>query len=216
MKYKLGSPEVIGGITLHRVIRLNDGQVGGYIEHEGNLSQVGGAWVYGNARVYGDAWVYGNARVYGDARVGGDADVCGNARVFGNALVCGNAGVYGDARVGGDARVYGNVRVFGNAGVYGDALVCGDARVSGDALVCGNAEVYGDALVGGKALFAYVGQYFVSIYDDNIRIGCQFHSSKKWLGFTKEEISSMDIDAAKWWAKHKKFIFQMHKHVNGK
>ena len=192
MKYKLGSPEVIGGITLHRVIRLNDGQVGGYIEHEGNLSQVGGAWVYGNARVYGDAWVYGNARVYGDARVGGDADVCGNARVFGNALVC------------------------GNAGVYGDALVCGDARVSGDALVCGNAEVYGDALVGGKALFAYVGQYFVSIYDDNIRIGCQFHSSKKWLGFTKEEISSMDIDAAKWWAKHKKFIFQMHKHVNGK
>ena len=55
------------------------GELGGYVEKEGNVSQAGNAWVYGDARVYGDAEVSGNAEVYGDARV------CGNAWVYGNA-----------------------------------------------------------------------------------------------------------------------------------
>ena len=37
------------------------GELGGYVEKEGNVSQGGNAWVYGDARVYGDAWVSGNA-----------------------------------------------------------------------------------------------------------------------------------------------------------
>ncbi len=121
------------GIKLFRIKALVEfgtvkaGDLGGYVEREGNLSHEGNAWVYG------DAWVYGNARVYGDARVCSDARVCGNARVYGNARVCGNAQVYGDARV------------YGNAWVYGDAWVCGDARVCSDARVCGNAWVYGNA-----------------------------------------------------------------------
>ena len=58
------------------------GQLGGYIEHENNLSHYGNAWVSdnarvsGNARVYGDAWVYGNAWVYGDAWVKRRGQVC--------------------------------------------------------------------------------------------------------------------------------------------
>ena len=42
------------------------GDLGGYVEKEGNLSHDGNAWVCGNAQVCGDAWVYGDARVYGD------------------------------------------------------------------------------------------------------------------------------------------------------
>ena len=41
----------------------NEGDLGGYVEKEDNLSQSGDAWVSGNARVSGDAQVYGNARV---------------------------------------------------------------------------------------------------------------------------------------------------------
>lgn len=37
------------------------GELGGYVEKEGNVSQDGNAWVYGNARVCGDAWVSGDA-----------------------------------------------------------------------------------------------------------------------------------------------------------
>lgn len=47
----------------------NEGDLGGYVEKEENLSQSGDAWVYG------DAWVSGNARVSGDAWVSGDARV---------------------------------------------------------------------------------------------------------------------------------------------
>ena len=68
------------GKTLFRIRALVDfsfvkaGDVGGWIEEEGNLSQSGNAWVYGNAKVYGDARVYGDAEVYGDAWVCGDDD----------------------------------------------------------------------------------------------------------------------------------------------
>ncbi len=51
------------------------GELGGYIESEGNLQVYGNAWVSGNALVSGNAWVYGNAWVSGDARVSGDAQV---------------------------------------------------------------------------------------------------------------------------------------------
>lgn len=58
---------------------VEEGELGGYVEKEENLSNDGNAWVSG------DAMVSGNARV------------CGNARVYGNAWVYGNARVYGDA-----------------------------------------------------------------------------------------------------------------------
>ena len=64
---------------------VEEGELGGYVEKEENLSNDGNAWVYGNARVFGNARVYGDAWVYG------------NAVVFGNAEVFGDAWVYGDA-----------------------------------------------------------------------------------------------------------------------
>ena len=105
----------IFGIRLFRIKALisfgsvEEGEIGGYVEKEDNLSSSGNAWVYGNAevsgnaRVSGNAWVSGNARVYGNARVSGDAWVYGNARVYGNAEVSGNAWVSGNARVYGNA-----------------------------------------------------------------------------------------------------------------
>ena len=70
---------------------VKEGDLGGYIEKEENLSHDGDAWVYGDAKVYGDAWVYGNAKVYGNAWVYGNAEVYGNAWVCGDAKVCGDA-----------------------------------------------------------------------------------------------------------------------------
>ena len=94
---------------------VKEGDLGGYIEKEENLSQKDNAWVYDNARVYGDAWVCGDAQVYGDAWV------YDNARVYGDAWVCGDAQVYGDAWVCGDARVCGDA---GYAYAHGFGSVC--------------------------------------------------------------------------------------------
>ena len=72
-KYEFtGEVKLFLGRTLHQIKavvsfgEVEQGEVGGWIEKEENLSHEGDAWVYGNARVYGNASVYGDAWVYGD------------------------------------------------------------------------------------------------------------------------------------------------------
>jgi hypothetical protein len=152
-KYELGKKESNG---LYRVIAIKDfgdvskGDVGGFVKSEENLSQLGNAWVFGDAMVFGKARVYDEAMVYGKARVYDNAWVFGDARVFGEARVFGNARVYGDA------MVYDNAKVYGDATVYGDAMVFGDARVYGDATVYGDAMVYDEA----RIFSGFINKYF--------------------------------------------------------
>ena len=115
------------GHTLKRIRRLSDGELGGWIESEGNLSHLGDSWVGDNAQVCGDAYVFGGARVFGYAEVCEDAKVSGGAQVYGDAKVC------GDARVLGNAHVSENAKVCGDAWVYGDAGVSGKAKGGGSA-----------------------------------------------------------------------------------
>ena len=101
-KYELTEETTVTvlGKTLYRIKAVRDfgsvkaGDLGGYIEKEGNLSHFDNARVSGDARVSGNAWVYGDAWVFGNARVCGDAKVYGNARVCGDAWVSGNAEVF--------------------------------------------------------------------------------------------------------------------------
>jgi predicted acyltransferase (DUF342 family) len=117
------------GYILHRIKRLSDGKLGGWIEKESNLSQEGNCWVDDNAKVFDNAVVRRNAKVYGDAKVYDDALVTDNAEVYGDAQVYDYTEVYDNA------RVYDNVKVYHSARVYGDAQVCGDAQVYKDAEV---------------------------------------------------------------------------------
>lgn len=39
---------------------VHAGDIGGWVECEKNLSQIGNAWIYGNARISDNAWVYTN------------------------------------------------------------------------------------------------------------------------------------------------------------
>ena len=205
--------------TLYRIEATKDiekfgvkaGDLGGYIEKEDNLS--GKAWVYGdaevygNARVYGDALVYGNARVYGDAEVYGNANVYGDAEVYGKAWVYGDAEVYGKAWVYGDAEVYGNARVYGDAEVYGNANVYGDARVSGDALVSGDKIEKENDLVN---ITSNSSSYNITITQNHIKIGCQYHSKTAWFNFTDNEIAKMDGDKAViWWKTWKPILISI-------
>ena len=82
-KYRLTEETTkVGNRPLYRIQALRDfgnvkeGDIGGYIESEKNLSQDGDAWVYGDACVSGDACVYGDARVYGNADIKTTGDIC--------------------------------------------------------------------------------------------------------------------------------------------
>ena len=111
-KYKLTDETIeVEGKILYRIEALKDfgeiknGDKGGFIESDDNLSHEGNAWVYGNACVSDNARVCGNARVCNNARVYGNACVCDNARVSDNACVCNIARVCGSTSVCGDAEI---------------------------------------------------------------------------------------------------------------
>ena len=88
-KYKLtNETKEVKGHILHRIQALTDfsdveaGELGGRIESEKNLSQIGNAWVYDNAQVFD------GARVMDSAIVCNNATVCGFACVIDLAQVC--------------------------------------------------------------------------------------------------------------------------------
>ena len=145
------------GITLHRIQALRtfgnvkEGDLGGWIEKESNLSHEGDCWVGDDALVYGDALVCEDARVYESAQVFHRACVYGKVRVYGHARVYGDAKVYEGAKVYENAQVYGDARVFGKAQVYGHARVYKKAQIYERARVFGNAWVYDSACVYGDA-----------------------------------------------------------------
>ena len=74
-KFELTSESIVNifGKKLFRIKALiefgnvKEGELGGFVEKEENLSHEGNAWVFDNAEVYGDAKVYGNAEVCGNA-----------------------------------------------------------------------------------------------------------------------------------------------------
>jgi NDP-sugar pyrophosphorylase family protein len=141
------------GRVLHRIKRLADGKVGGFIEKEDNLSHYDDCWIDDNAKVYDNARVSGNAFVFGDAEIYDNAEVYCSASVLDFAEVSMEAKVTGDCEIRGYAQIYGEARVSGtavveeNAEIFEDAHVCGDSRVLGNACILGSAIVCSDFFI---------------------------------------------------------------------
>lgn len=175
-KYELLKNDIIevDGQKLYRIRALRtfghvvEGDEGGYIATEDNLSHTGKAWVGEKAKIYDTArvldnahvaWaasVYGAATIMGDAKVGGFSRIYDSATVSGRAQVRGESHVFGSASVAGDAHVALSSRVYGSACVEGHARVLGaqvyqHAIVSGSAIIRGSVTVRGHANIHGNA-----------------------------------------------------------------
>jgi acyl-[acyl carrier protein]--UDP-N-acetylglucosamine O-acyltransferase len=174
-KYELTDESIEhNGHILYRIKSLRsfydvkEGDIGGYIEKEENLSHDGNCWVCDNAWVYGDAWVCGNSRVLDTAQISGNAYVFGGASVYDNAHVCGNAWVYDFAHVLGNALIYdnariydklwvcGNARIGGSAHAYNNAWVYGNTELSEYAKVCGNTVLYEKSTISGNCILKII------------------------------------------------------------
>lgn len=199
LKYKIRKDlsKVDGGITIYRIEALKDfsdvkkGDLGGWIEKEDNLSQIGDCWVYdnaclfnnvvvkdnaqihGNARIYDDVYIFDNARIYDNVFVEHNARIFGNATIRHDAYIWGNAKIYGDATIYNSAKVYYNavvhgnavikdkVKVFGNAEIYGNAKVYDECIIYGEAVIRDYAFLYGNAEIGGNAIIKHKFEYIV-------------------------------------------------------
>ncbi|QEE12294.1 hypothetical protein [Bartonella krasnovii] len=121
-KYELSLGAIeFGNRLFRRVIALRDfgsvkkGDVGGFIEHEGNLSHDGNCWVAGYALVFGKARVLDDAHVTGNAKIFGDTEISNKARVGGHMKIFGHSAAFGKVMVSGRARLFGNETIsFGN------------------------------------------------------------------------------------------------------
>lgn len=130
---------------------VKEGQLGGYVESELNLSHEGDSWVYYWAKVKDNAKVIDNAKVRNSARVIHDAVISGNAVVYDEASVEFNAVVKDNAQVYGNARITGNSEISGNAKVYGNADICDNACVFDNAKIYDHARVEGGStIIGGS------------------------------------------------------------------
>ena len=167
-KYKLTDETTkIDGKTLYRIeaiipfAKIHEGDLGGFIESEKNLSHEGDCWVYDESMVSGNAIIKDNSVVCDESWVKDDATVEGKAIIRNSAIVGGKAivkdtawvdggSVYGEAIIEGDCQIHGDVsghaKIKDNVVVEAGAEVI-DAEVSGTTIVVKGCEINGDIKV---------------------------------------------------------------------
>lgn len=135
-KYKFTGEKIIhNGRELKRIVAIRsfgevkEGENGGYIEKESNLSHSGNAWVFGDAKVYDNGKVCENgiirdfAEVFDYGTIRDDGEVRGQGKVYDNADIV-DRGVVCDF-----AKVHGGSRIFDKGKVYGHCEIAGKGRV---------------------------------------------------------------------------------------
>lgn len=110
--------------------QISPGQMGGYVENEGNLSHDGSCWVHDHAICCEGAAVTKDARLFDGACARGSALVTGDSVMFDSAIAEGNCCVRS-----GEIKEY--ARVSGNA-VIGESVIDGLSP-----LIQGHSNIYG-------------------------------------------------------------------------
>lgn len=205
-KYKLTDETIeVNGKTLYRIEALKDfsnvkkGDKGGFIEKEENLSHLGSAWVYDNAKVFD------NAEIFGDAVVRGMAQIYDYAKIFECTIISDHAQIYGRSHVLGYANVYGMVQIYGDsivknyARIYDEAIICGYSTICDHVIIRNNAiikdvKISGDIIISHDARISsnkdYIvfknwwssGRYFTWTRSNNMwSVGCFYGTGKELI-----------------------------------
>lgn len=199
-KYKLTNETItFHKRTLYRIKALRsfsdvkEGDIGGYVESESNLSHLDDCWIYNDAKVFGDAMVLHNATVRMNAQVYDKAQINDYVVISKNASVCERAVVSGHATITDAATINGNAVISGNAFVGNSAFVDDKAYIRGNAKILKYAIVKGYADISDDAIIESMADYLV--FTNNWVSGDAFtytKSNKMWttIGFhgTSEEL----------------------------
>lgn len=139
-KYELTEETItISGHILHRIRALKDfsdvkeGDLGGWVESEENLSQEGNCWIYDDAKIFDNAVVCGNGVVkhksecFGRTYITDNAKLCGHVTTTSHTVIAGNAKLSGFITTEGDIKIFDNVKVIGNVNLTGEITLCSNA-----------------------------------------------------------------------------------------
>lgn len=154
-KYKLLEETNKNGLFRIQALRsfsdVTEGDHGGFVQDEDNLSHKGNCWIYDNAEVRDQARVKDNAVLRGQAVAKSCSQIREEAVLDYKCKVTDNAIVQGNAIVRGRATVSGNSLIFGGAVIQTEAHVTEFAQISEDAIICGESYVSGWVRVEGQA-----------------------------------------------------------------
>lgn len=117
VKYELTKEtvEIDGGIKLYRIKALksfsdvHEGDLGGFVQSESNLSQEGNCWLYGDAKAYENAKLLDNAWA------------SYQAEIHENAVLKENVGIMSSVNIAGNSILAGTITILGETDVYGMA-----------------------------------------------------------------------------------------------
>jgi carbonic anhydrase/acetyltransferase-like protein (isoleucine patch superfamily) len=225
-KYELVKDQtiIIQDKTLYRIRALRsfsnvkEGEIGGYVQSESNLSHAGCCWIYDDAKVYDNAKVYNKARICGRSEIYDEAEIYHTALILGSvkvfhsarissyAIIQDNVQVFGYSCVFDYAKISGNVKIFdhaqiydstlvsGNSQIYGSAIIYENAIISNNAVILDRAQVYGNAIVKDKAVVRKNAQVFgnAKVYDNAI-VGDTNQISYSYCNFIVESNSEEEI-----------------------
>ena len=110
---------------------IKEGDLGGYIESEDNLSHDGTCWIYDDATVLHGGKVYENAQIHDKSSITGNSEIFGdailyNARIELKTKICGNVKI-----ANGYANIH-NSTISGNVTFYGDRNLIAFCNINGD------------------------------------------------------------------------------------
>lgn len=122
---------------------VKQGDLGGFVESEENLSQKG------------SCWVYGDAIACQEAKISQEATLANRCQARGKALIFGNAKLLGNVLVDREGQVYGTAYLNGLIVVTDYVWVCGDARIEGARRLEGRTIIDGDIISNDVNLSVY-------------------------------------------------------------
>ena len=178
-------------IELHRIRSLKGfgtvkaGDIGGYIEHEDNLSHEGFCWIHEDAKVFGNAQIFDNAHIYSDAVVCDNATVCDDAKVEWSAEICGYCYICDNALITDNVYLDGSVHVCGNTVIGGQTTI-----ILEDVKICANARIRSCdeyAYVKGFGSQNRGTLFYVSDYQLYVSCGCFNGTVKEFIKKVKEK-----------------------------
>lgn len=177
--------KTVNGIKLYRIEALKDlgfygvkqGDKGGFVESEANLSQNLDSWIGDNACVYNKAFVGRNSFVGGNAIINDRAQVKENTRVIDNAQVSGQSSLK-NSDISGDAVVSGSVTVV-NAG--SKLVASGKTQVLGKVVIDGKVDITDKAKIDGTSQGIYLSNVKVADEAEIIATG-SIESNVQFIG----------------------------------
>lgn len=162
-KYELVNPIIYEDQKLYQIKALRnfsdikEGDLGGYVMSEENLSHKGNCWIYDSAasldhaQVRDDATLAGEATLSDYAVLQDKAVLCDNSTASGRAIIKDKAIVSDYADIRDHAIVLKRAVVSDDAIIRDRAIVTDDAVIEDSAVISGNAQIRDKATVNGCA-----------------------------------------------------------------